>query len=375
MDKSRRVAIPDDSIPINSEAGVTTSCPPQEQKAKKKPRKLAIRNSHALITPTLPSDNKMIDVETKERSLDSRVSALESDYHKLHKRTKSNTIEIGKLQASTKTAPNLSIEDRPQDKTEPSPDEKTSQQLQVDSFNPSADPNRHPYPSELDRVEELSDERIETISRSTAPAIGDLAEHNSVALKGSYKIPLPSTLSVDDVRAVRNGLAAASSVTREIATALRGGRSREDSVMKETVWDKKGSAQAQSTSNTSIDPLADASSPRSWTSLLNSCTKLVSNAANAIEMEAAVEAKGKETSKTRASTRQGPPARTNSDFLIFQGQKPTISPTKPSTRRASSVTAPTQSSASKNARRATGPTLTTQARTQKSPKSLKNVEP
>lgn len=154
-------------------------------------------------------------------------------------------------------------------------------------------------------------------------------------------------------------------------------------------------ASTKSTSITSKDPDTDVPSSRSWTSLLNSCTKLVANAANAIEMEAAVEAKRNKSLRPeradqqttnkpadhrttdaftpRASTRQRPPTRTNSNPLGWDGRKPTTSLSKPSTRRASSATAPTQSSASKNSTRAMGP-LTTQARTRKGPKNLEDVE-
>ncbi|KAE9993020.1 hypothetical protein EG327_006802 [Venturia inaequalis] len=288
IDISRRDIVPDDSMPINLKGDAAASNPLQEPKAKKKPRKLAIRNTQASITPSLPSDKKSIDLETREKSLDIRVSALESEYRKLHKRTNSNTIEIGKLQASTRTAPDISIEDRAQDKTQSSSEEKEVEQVQIESASPPADHYRNPCSTDLNRVEELSDEEMEIVPRSTAPAVGELPEQNrSVALKGSYKIPLPSNLSTDDVRAVQSGLAAASTVAREIATAMRGGRLRKDSAVNEAGQDKRGTASTKSTTITNVDLHEDVSSPRSWTSLLNSCTKLVSNAANAIEMEAA----------------------------------------------------------------------------------------
>jgi hypothetical protein len=141
-----------------------------------------------------------------------------------------------------------------------------------------------------------------------------------------------------------------------------------------------------------IDSQIDDSSPRSWTSLLNSCTKLVSSAANAIEMEAAVEAtrnelaesdRGKEQSTNRragqrtttthntgSSIWQRPVGRAHSHTTR---SNPATPPPKPSTRRRSSATAPTQSSTSKSMTRATGPRLTTQSKTRHSPKDPKNV--
>lgn len=215
-------------------ASRTNSDSLQEPKAKKKPRKLAIRNAKASYTPSPLAKDNSIAVDRKESSLDLRVSTLESEYRKLHKRTNSNTVEIGKLQASTRTAPDISTRDRPQEKQDPNPERQEIRQLQVDPTSPSVDQDRISTPKELDRVEELSDEEVEKIPRSTAPAIGEPTEQTkSVALKGSYKIPLPSTLSTEDVRAVQSGLAAASTVAREIATAMRGGHSRNDSVLNE----------------------------------------------------------------------------------------------------------------------------------------------
>lgn len=229
MDKSNRQVNSTGSLQASTHGGPAPSGPLQEPKAKKKPRKLAIRN------------NNSIEVETNETSLDSRVSALESEYRKLHKRTNSNTAEIGKLQASTRTAPAMSKGDRPQTIGDASFEEKEIEQLQVDPASPSADQYRSTRPIDLNPVEELSDDEIETIPRPTAPAIGEPTERNqSVALKGSYKIPLPSTLSTDDVRAVQSGFSAASTVAREIATAIRASRSRKDSALNETEKDKEG---------------------------------------------------------------------------------------------------------------------------------------
>ncbi|QDS70483.1 hypothetical protein FKW77_010055 [Venturia effusa] len=236
---------PTESPQTKTSTGPATSNPSHESKAKRKPRKLAIRNAQTSVTSLTPS-NDLSDSkprlgetkETKETSLDVRVSTLESEYRKLHKRTNSNTIEIGKLQASTKIAPDIFTPSTPQDKTEVFPeDHKIDSKLADTAVRPD-DKSKDTRPADLDRVEELSDEEIETIPRVAAPAVNESPEHGrSVALKGSYKIPLPSTLSTDDVRAVQNGIAAASTVAREIATAMRSGRSRNDSVLNETGQD------------------------------------------------------------------------------------------------------------------------------------------
>jgi hypothetical protein len=124
---------------------------------------------------------------------------------------------------------------------------------------------------------------------------------------------------------------------------------------------------------------------------MSSCTKLVSNAASAIEMEAAVEATRKErlafeyenqpkangrvrqrtlrTHDTRLRTRQRPVERvsshtsTNRNSTRPEDVKTTPLPGQSSTRRRSSATAQTQSSASKSTTKATGSKLTIQSKT------------
>jgi hypothetical protein len=416
MDKVKREIALNEAFTVDEGSVPASSDPPQEAKAKKKPRKLALRNGQASSSLPAPLDDKSIGVETKETSLDSRVSALEYEYRRLNKRTNNNAFEIGKLQATTKLAPG----------TETSKEEMLaikakafSHQQEVQLASPAISPDhksKDPHPTDLNRVEELSDEEIETIPRSEDPAVnGRLDQSRSVALKGSYKIPLPSTLSTDDVRAVQSGLAAASSVAREIATAMRGSGSGNRPVPGETGQGQRGTstlpsslrlsiplhvsthstnmskAPTTSTSTVKIDPQTEASSSRSWTSLLNSCTKLVSNAANAIEMEAVVDAtrndlldseRGKDqgtnrrggqrtttTYNTGSSARQRPVERAPSQSSVNkntarpEGPKPTTPPPKSSTRRRPSATAPTQSSASKSTTRAVGPRLTTQSKT------------
>jgi len=235
MEKSKRETTSKDALTINEMSTPANSDPPQETKVKRKPRKLVLRNPQASTSLLALVDDKSTGVETKEISLDSRVSVLEQEYRKLNKRTNSNTSDISKLQATARLTPETGV---PKQESSSTRVKASSQQQEVQQSNPATHLNRNskdPLPTELKRVEELSEEEIETIPRSEQPAVGDRADENrSVALKGSYKIPLPSTLSTDDVRAVQSGLAAASTVAREIATAMRGGGSGSRSVSNDT---------------------------------------------------------------------------------------------------------------------------------------------
>lgn len=225
MDKLKRENKNQQETPQeNRNSVLVTSDPPNSTKAKKKPRKLALRNAQPKIIAPALAEEKSTGVETKEASLDSRVSALESEYRRLHKRTDSNTVDIGRLQA-LKITPDFPISKEPTEhaKVEAFPTEQDYHR--ADSTSPLGDERKETHLADLQRVEELSDEEIETIPRPVGAAVGGTLDQNrSVALKGSYKIPLPPTLSTDDVRAVQSGLAAAGTVAREIATAMRGSR-------------------------------------------------------------------------------------------------------------------------------------------------------
>lgn len=151
------------------------------------------------------------------------------------------------------------------------------------------------------------DDDIETIPRLDG---GPVAEQRSVALTGNYKIPLPSTFSTDDVRAIQSGIAAAGTVAREITAAIRtNGLPQQGG---------SGTEIPQPGPQMEKDPTETPKSPKSWSAFLSDCSKLVANAANAIEMDAAVEAgkkpaapTGRQISGAASSASTRPSARGN----------------------------------------------------------------
>jgi hypothetical protein len=118
------------------------------------------------------------------------------------------------------------------------------------------------------------------------------AQQRTVSLTGNYKIPLPSTLSTDDVRAIKEGVLAAGSIAKEITAALRGAHS-----VDELPVDGNGVG-----GGGGVDT---PKSPGGWARLIEGASQLVAKAAHTIELDAAVEATtgqvsgGKEVSSTR----------------------------------------------------------------------------
>jgi hypothetical protein len=177
-------------------------------KERKKPRKLVRSSPSSQTVPKTQAENTNA-TEPADVSLETRLQRLEQKYHGINKRLDTNAREIGRLQASTKSSKPAGKLNTDTTYNSPGAHQETLQNT-ISSLD---GPNRR-HKGEL--IEE--DDDIETIPRLDG---GPVAEQRSVALTGNYKIPLPSTLSTEDVKAIQSGIAAAGSVAREITAAIR----------------------------------------------------------------------------------------------------------------------------------------------------------
>jgi hypothetical protein len=110
-------------------------------------------------------------------------------------------------------------------------------------------------------------------------------QSRTVNLTGNYKIPLPSTLSTDDVRAIKDGVFAAGSIAKEITAALRGSHAPD----------------AASVDGDTVAGTETPKTPGSWARLIEGASQLVQKAAQAIEVDAAVEATGSSAARAGGS--------------------------------------------------------------------------
>jgi len=62
---------------------------------------------------------------------------------------------------------------------------------------------------------------VEEIPRSNGPAVEGNKEGKAVTLSGSYRIPLPASVSMSDVRNIQSGIASAHAVARGFLDARR----------------------------------------------------------------------------------------------------------------------------------------------------------
>jgi hypothetical protein len=295
--------------PEPAPAAEKEALPATPAKERRKPRKLVRNTPSSSPMPKTPGSEGDNTPEPTNDSLETRLQKLEQKYQNINKRLDTNAREIGRLQASTKP-------------TKPAP--KPS----ADTSTLPSTPQESTRKQKADVIEE--DDDIETIPRLDG---GPVAEQRSVALTGNYKIPLPSTLSTDDVRAIQSGIAAAGTVAREITAAIRtnglpqqrGAASEMPQAGSEL---EKGNAtpllSASISQLTRTDVAETPKSPKSWSAFLSDCSKLVATAASAIEMEAAVE----------AGKKPAPTGRQSSSSAGGNGQSRTYqSPTKSSVAR------------------------------------------
>jgi len=266
------------------QAAAEASVPQTQQspRQRRRPRKL-LRNpgsGSAVGSPSAGQDD----------SIDVRVNRLEAQVHTLSRRLDSTALEIGRLQAQS-----------PQSASFADGASTTANALRAGVPPVQADMMRNAQSATaaLERANPsfprgtanalvvaaaADDADVEEIPRAALPSARPESSR-TVSLTGNYKIPLPSTLSTDDVRAIKEGVFAAGSIAKEITAALRGSHSAD-------VASEDGAGPGTETPRT----------PGSWARLIEGASQLVQKAAHAIELDAAVEASGSRIQTTTTTT-------------------------------------------------------------------------
>ncbi|EON68452.1 hypothetical protein W97_07662 [Coniosporium apollinis CBS 100218] len=115
------------------------------------------------------------------------------------------------------------------------------------------------------REDEESDDDAETILRSSPPAISPQSDREAT-LSGSYSVRLPPSLSMNDVRAIQNGVTSAGNIARTLAAEYN-------------AWQTTQSADRGS-----------------WSQWFGSCSASIARIANEVQGEAFVEWKARQQS-------------------------------------------------------------------------------
>jgi hypothetical protein len=153
---------------------------------------------------------------------------------------------------------------------------------------------------------------VEEIPRAAAQSDGT---DRHVTLSGSYRIPLPASVNMDDVKTIQSGVSAAQSVARRVLEQRRAAASSSASA---SVSSSPGVKQSASPASSAVEIApagAVAAEKKGWGEWIGGYSMAISRAVKSIEHEAAMEAQRQGAGAgagagARAQQRKRPGART-----------------------------------------------------------------
>ncbi|KAL5114163.1 hypothetical protein ACEQ8H_007960 [Pleosporales sp. CAS-2024a] len=152
------------------------------------------------------------------------------------------------------------------------------------------------------KVDDADQEDVEEVARQDQDRPAN-ARH--VTLSGSYRIPLPASVSVDDVKTIQSGVSAAQNVARSFLEQRRAANALKSSpaAAASSSSAKKASPRPgprSVSSSMEVIPVQDAGGKQSWGEWIGGYSVAISRAVKNMEHEAAVESqRGSGSSTTR----------------------------------------------------------------------------
>ncbi|OAL46636.1 hypothetical protein IQ07DRAFT_683379 [Pyrenochaeta sp. DS3sAY3a] len=144
-----------------------------------------------------------------------------------------------------------------------------------------------------DDIEEIPREGVGSEDASTRGA-GNGNANRHVTLSGSYRIPLPASVSLDDVRTIQSGVSAAQNVARGFLEQRRAANANAATPL---AANAKPPTPRSVSSSLEVDVARDAAGGKqSWSEWIGGYSMAITRAVNKIEHEAAVESAGGRTS-------------------------------------------------------------------------------
>lgn len=146
-------------------------------------------------------------------------------------------------------------------------------------------------------------ENVEDIPRGE-PGVEDMIHtgDRQVTLTGSYRIPLPSTVSMSDVKNIQSGVSAAQNVAKSFLEQRRAGQAMSDK-------SKPATPKPRTPSSASTTSLVREDDKQTWSEWFGGYSVAISRAMKNIEAEAAVESQKRRPAQA-ARTASAPAAKT-----------------------------------------------------------------
>ena len=324
--KSTDTAKPATKAPANS---VVKDAAPDAtstaNKARRKPRKL---NKEPKSTPVQKGANaSIIEPKTEPTSeleaIKSRVRGLEAKVEELYKsgadtrtarsprrrgkgRKGSSATQVPTVNSTTtNNVPKVQeLDDDDDDDEEEADEELVRLEGELEVARQDLEAYR-PYNRRTTSQEADDDDDVEEIARDADGMENKSVGNRHVTLSGSYRIPLPTNVSMDDVKHIQSGVSAAQNVARGFLEQRRAAAAVRE---QQTPAPKASKSQASSTPrrpqpkamSSSMEVAVDNSAGKqSWSEWIGGYSVAISRAVNKIEHEAAVE------SQNAASTSMG----------------------------------------------------------------------
>ncbi|KAF2190242.1 hypothetical protein K469DRAFT_682364 [Zopfia rhizophila CBS 207.26] len=283
----------------------STSTGPNRQR--RRPRKL---NKEPASTPNLPPTNTATVASTNDtqtpasttelEALKSRVRGLEAKVEELYesgvvrgmgarsprRRGKGRKGSARQVPTTTTSAEGKKVE-----KVDEEVDEELTRlegELEIarrdlESYHPGS--RTRPRTKRTDSEET---EFIQAIEREGGQGVEDMVDmrDRQVTLTGSYRIPLPASVSMADVRSIQSGVSAAQNVAKGFLEQRRAQQAVQDQTksLSAAAWRSEG-MQAMTTSAGS----SDGGEKQSWGEWFGGYSVAISRAVKNIEAEAAIE--------------------------------------------------------------------------------------
>lgn len=317
-----------DSSPGNDTG--TTSSTPGPNRPRRRPRKLNKEPAPEVAkpTPTIPNETPPPVSTVELEALKSRVRGLEAKVEELYhsgaverngrsprrrgKGRKGSAQQIPTV-STTINAAKVEDEEEADEELGRLEDELEVARRDLETYRPRP---------RTKRTSSGNSEYIEEIPRDE-PGVEDMINtgDRQVTLTGSYRIPLPATVSMSDVKNIQSGVSAAQNVAKSFLEQRRAAQAVQDKSKLPTPKPRK-----QSTNSTTsvMNPEDD---KQTWSEWFGGYSVAISRAMKNVEAEAALE------NQKRRPAQTGRTASVPSTAAPKTTKAPGKAPTKPTTKK------------------------------------------
>ena len=277
-----------------------TSSTGTSNKPRRRPRKLnrdaptEDTSPTAAASSTAATDATAPTAPTAElEALKSRVRGLEAKVEELYKSSDSRNRSPrrrgkGRKNSSAQSVPTLNNtttemnEEEADEELVRAEEELESARRDLEIFQP-----RNPRPKAKRNTSGESD-YIEEVPRDDTDNTSYNTEGRQVTLTGSYRIPLPSTLDMKDVKTIQSGVSAAQNVARSFLEQRRANRAASSS-SNTTTSQASAKLSPKPSRKTSGMEITKETDGKSWGEWFGGYSMAISRAVKSIEAEAAIE--------------------------------------------------------------------------------------